>query len=195
MPASQFCLAIFSFSVHLYTVVSFHKQQDSVVFICSSRNDKLYTQEKNILAVDCLTVFSISILYTLHVLSLMVVLNLYQTEQKVDDCTVQRRGWCLQKQIDGLFQSCPFQTYPVQPVHLFNANVFFLYTCQSCFTCWCLQAEDRSKRFNYLLEQTEIFGHFMSASGSKSPKSPLKVKNVFGERRIRKRHPSEGAST
>ena len=35
----------------------------------------------------------------------------------------------------------------------------------------------------------------MNASGSKSPKSPLKMKSpMFGERKERKRHPSEGAS-
>lgn len=51
------------------------------------------------------------------------------------------------------------------------------------------QADDRVKRFNYLLEQTELFGHFMSASTSKSPK---KIKLPTEKR---KRHPSEGAST
>lgn len=57
------------------------------------------------------------------------------------------------------------------------------------------QEEDRSKRFSYLLEQTEIFGHFMSAAGSKSPKSPLKIKpSLFSPKRDRQRHPSEGDS-
>ena len=35
---------------------------------------------------------------------------------------------------------------------------------------------DRSKRFDYLLKQTELFGHFMAATGPKAPSSPLKVK-------------------
>lgn len=35
--------------------------------------------------------------------------------------------------------------------------------------------KDRSKRFNYLLKQTEIFTHFMTNTG---PKSPTKVKSV-----------------
>lgn len=34
---------------------------------------------------------------------------------------------------------------------------------------------DRSKRFDYLLKQTEIFTHFMTNTG---PKSPTKVKPV-----------------
>lgn len=53
-------------------------------------------------------------------------------------------------------------------------------------------ADDRVKRFNYLLEQTELFGHFMSASTSKSPKSPHKFKAPADKR---KRRSSEGAST
>lgn len=39
-----------------------------------------------------------------------------------------------------------------------------------------LQEADRSKRFEYLLKQTELFGHFMSTAGSKAPSSPLKLK-------------------
>lgn len=38
---------------------------------------------------------------------------------------------------------------------------------------------DRSKRFDYLLQQTEIFAHFMSgtnATGGRTPSSPLKLK-------------------
>lgn len=35
---------------------------------------------------------------------------------------------------------------------------------------------DRSKRFDYLLQQTEIFSHFMTNTGPKNPSSPLKVK-------------------
>lgn len=35
---------------------------------------------------------------------------------------------------------------------------------------------DSSKRFDYLLQQTEIFSHFISTTGS-GPKSPLKVKS------------------
>lgn len=34
---------------------------------------------------------------------------------------------------------------------------------------------DRSKRFDYLLKQTEIFSHFISPAAP-GPKSPLKVK-------------------
>ncbi|XP_041379818.1 LOW QUALITY PROTEIN: SWI/SNF-related matrix-associated actin-dependent regulator of chromatin subfamily A member 5-like, partial [Gigantopelta aegis] len=45
-------------------------------------------------------------------------------------------------------------------------------------------ADDRFKRFNFLLEQTEIFGHFMNAASSKSPKSPLKMKShLFSEKK------------
>ena len=36
--------------------------------------------------------------------------------------------------------------------------------------------QDRSTRFSYLLKQTEIFSHFLSAAGKKPPKSPLKMK-------------------
>ncbi|XP_072171356.1 SWI/SNF-related matrix-associated actin-dependent regulator of chromatin subfamily A member 5-like [Diadema setosum] len=36
--------------------------------------------------------------------------------------------------------------------------------------------KDRSSRFDFLLQQTEIFTHFMSASSVKSPTSPLKLK-------------------
>lgn len=39
-----------------------------------------------------------------------------------------------------------------------------------------LQEQDRSKRFDYLLKQTELFGHFMAAPGTKAPTSPLKLK-------------------
>ena len=36
----------------------------------------------------------------------------------------------------------------------------------------------------------------MNAASSKSPKSPLKMKShLFSEKKERKRHPSEGAST
>ncbi|XP_076030630.1 nucleosome-remodeling ATPase imitation SWI isoform X2 [Oratosquilla oratoria] len=35
---------------------------------------------------------------------------------------------------------------------------------------------DRSKRFDYLLQQTEIFAHFMSGTREKQPTSPLKCK-------------------
>lgn len=63
------------------------------------------------------------------------------------------------------------------------------------FNIFLHQAHDRSKRFNFLLEQTEIFGHFMNTSNSKSPKSPLKMKtSPFGGKKERTRHPSEGAS-
>ena len=52
--------------------------------------------------------------------------------------------------------------------------------------------KDRSNRFNFLLEQTEIFSHFMSDSKSKAPTSPLKMKQG---RPKRSRLSSEGAST
>lgn len=40
-----------------------------------------------------------------------------------------------------------------------------------------VQETDRSKRFDYLLKQTEIFTHFMSNNQrDKPPTSPLKVK-------------------
>lgn len=42
--------------------------------------------------------------------------------------------------------------------------------------------KDRSKRFNYLLKQTEIFTHFMTNTG---PKSPTKVKTVGRPKKIR----------
>lgn len=35
---------------------------------------------------------------------------------------------------------------------------------------------DRSKRFDFLLKQTEIFSHFMTAANANAPKSPTKVK-------------------
>lgn len=39
------------------------------------------------------------------------------------------------------------------------------------------QLNDRSKRFDFLLKQTEIFSHFMSNNAKeKSPASPLKLK-------------------
>ena len=36
--------------------------------------------------------------------------------------------------------------------------------------------KDRSTRFNFLLQQTEIFSHFLNTAGKKPPKSPLKMK-------------------
>lgn len=36
--------------------------------------------------------------------------------------------------------------------------------------------KDRATRFSYLLKQTEIFSHFLTAAGKKPPKSPLKMK-------------------
>lgn len=40
-----------------------------------------------------------------------------------------------------------------------------------------LQAADKATRFNYLLQQTEIFAHFMNTTRSKKqPSSPLKMK-------------------
>ena len=55
------------------------------------------------------------------------------------------------------------------------------------------QARDRANRFSFLLEQTEIFSHFMSESKSKAPTSPLKMKP--GRTLSRARLSSEGAST
>ena len=44
----------------------------------------------------------------------------------------------------------------------------------------CFQAEDRGNRFEFLLKQTELFGHFMHTgagqSSGKTPTSPLKMK-------------------
>ncbi|XP_065886497.1 SWI/SNF-related matrix-associated actin-dependent regulator of chromatin subfamily A member 5-like [Dysidea avara] len=53
--------------------------------------------------------------------------------------------------------------------------------------------QDRSKRFKFLLEQTEIFTHFLNSSGSKTPTSPLKM-SIGQPRKMRDRIPSEGAS-
>ncbi|CAB3983930.1 SWI SNF-related matrix-associated actin-dependent regulator of chromatin subfamily A member 5, partial [Paramuricea clavata] len=36
--------------------------------------------------------------------------------------------------------------------------------------------KDRATRFNFLLEKTEIFSHFMNPTSGKKPKSPLKMK-------------------
>jgi len=36
--------------------------------------------------------------------------------------------------------------------------------------------QDRATRFGFLLKQTEIFSHFLTTSGKKPPKSPLKMK-------------------
>jgi hypothetical protein len=45
------------------------------------------------------------------------------------------------------------------------------------YECFYLQETDRSKRFDYLLQQTEIFTHFMSGNQrDKAPNSPLKLK-------------------
>ncbi|KAG9478493.1 hypothetical protein GDO78_013504, partial [Eleutherodactylus coqui] len=43
---------------------------------------------------------------------------------------------------------------------------------------------DRSKRFEFLLKQTELFAHFIQPSSQKSPTSPLKVK--LGRPRIKR---------
>nr|DBA21016.1 TPA: hypothetical protein GDO54_017741 [Pyxicephalus adspersus] len=43
---------------------------------------------------------------------------------------------------------------------------------------------DRSKRFEFLLKQTELFAHFIQPASQKSPTSPLKVK--LGRPRIKK---------
>lgn len=55
------------------------------------------------------------------------------------------------------------------------------------------QLQDRSKRFKFLLEQTEIFTHFMNSGGNKTPTSPLKM-SIGRPRKMRERIPSEGAS-
>ena len=58
-----------------------------------------------------------------------------------------------------------------------------------------LQEEDKGKRFEYLLQQTEIFSHFMNATGGnkRTPTSPLKVTPPSFKKRERKRHPSASA--
>ncbi|EDV20568.1 uncharacterized protein TRIADDRAFT_60972 [Trichoplax adhaerens] len=45
-------------------------------------------------------------------------------------------------------------------------------------------ANDRSKRFGYLLDQTEIFSHFIDGGVKKAPSSPLKVKPVIFKKAI-----------
>lgn len=50
---------------------------------------------------------------------------------------------------------------------------------------------DRSKRFDYLLKQTEIFTHFMTNTG---PKSPSKTKAVGRPKKIRDPSESGGGS-
>jgi hypothetical protein len=48
---------------------------------------------------------------------------------------------------------------------------------ENSFSMISLKETDRSKRFDYLLKQTEIFTHFMSNNQrDKPPTSPLKVK-------------------
>ena len=51
-----------------------------------------------------------------------------------------------------------------------------------------LQSEDRSNRFDFLLQQTELFSHFMTTGGQqpggKVPTSPLKMKG--GRPRLKK---------
>jgi hypothetical protein len=48
---------------------------------------------------------------------------------------------------------------------------------KNLFSIDSVQETDRSKRFDYLLKQTEIFTHFMSNNQrDKPPTSPLKVK-------------------
>lgn len=42
--------------------------------------------------------------------------------------------------------------------------------------------KDRSKRFDYLLKQTEIFTHFMTNTG---PKSPNKTKTVGRPKKVK----------
>jgi len=42
---------------------------------------------------------------------------------------------------------------------------------------FALQEADKATRFNYLLQQTEIFAHFMNTTRTKKqPTSPLKMK-------------------
>jgi len=52
-----------------------------------------------------------------------------------------------------------------------------------------VQQTDRSNRFSFLLQQTELFAHFMTtgdpaAKGGKTPTSPLKMK--IGRPRLKK---------
>lgn len=51
---------------------------------------------------------------------------------------------------------------------------------------------DRSKRFDYLLKQTEIFTHFMTNTG---PKSPTKVKTVGRPKKNKDKDKDKGDST
>lgn len=57
--------------------------------------------------------------------------------------------------------------------------------------CLCIQVQDRVKRFDFLLKQTEIFTHFINAPGAKTPASPLKLTPPSNfPRKERRRHPS-----
>lgn len=49
---------------------------------------------------------------------------------------------------------------------------------------------DRSKRFDYLLKQTEIFTHFMTNT---SPKSPSKTKTVGRPKKVKEAIPADAA--
>jgi len=53
--------------------------------------------------------------------------------------------------------------------------------CTAVFRVHFVQQTDRSNRFDFLLQQTELFAHFMTtgdpaAKGGKTPTSPLKMK-------------------
>lgn len=81
--------------------------------------------------------------------------------------------------------------YDQKLVHtLISAHHNVRYT--SFFPTPCLQVQDRVRRFDFLLQQTEIFTHFINMpGGKKTPSSPLKVTPPTGlQRRERKRHPS-----
>lgn len=60
----------------------------------------------------------------------------------------------------------------------------FLSAQKSTIEIFVFQENDRSKRFDYLLQQTEIFAHFMTnnakdkgASPAKKPGRPPKIKD------------------
>lgn len=59
-----------------------------------------------------------------------------------------------------------------------SLNAIFIFVhITHCFLIPFTQEQNRGKRFDFLLEQTEIFSHFMSsATSAKAPSSPLKMK-------------------
>ena len=76
--------------------------------------------------------------------------------------------------------------YMVKKVNLYGAIFVF-----------ALQAADKATRFNYLLQQTEIFAHFMNTTTrtKKQPTSPLKMKAPQFPSRSRKLSDCGGVST